>query len=866
MANRIWKIAGKVAPGLANLDVMGKRVAMAARLARVDVRLFRSWMRHVQPIAEELGDSEARAYTELMVSIAESDPAVASIIVNALPDQLALVAPAQRGRFVSLLHATGKDNLSALPMVVRNLPRLLRQLDDVNISRYLAEALQLYESSPRKAESFLKLESDAGQKAVQDMLSGTTLESVKRTLTLYARAHCGESVQIRRGDGAAFTDGRHIYLPELVNHFGDERDFLVYRVLTARSAGYLEFGTMDLDLDQVDGALLGGDSLGWATAKEGELEVERMTRSFSNAVIAGDLFRVFENVRVEHQVRLEYPGIARDMDTLSNVWRGDRQESDSLSPVEVAVEQLTRAAMGTELLEVSDDLVRDAARFAVDLLDELRDENASVQTAVQMVLKAYGPIEALMRKVDDSQLERLDEKMERERQENDGQPGSGLPGQSDKGDSRKGGGSDEAPPDDESESKNSSTKGQLYRTRAGALDADVRTDRMSDEDRKVEERAKKLLDVMRQLDEEASLAEARAEAKREGSSYEEMADFLDRMQAPGGALRDAESPEDSGELRTKAPTGCEALDLHADLTGEVFYYPEWDGGIEDHKPNWVRVKEYRLQPGTTEFVEHVNEEFGPLIRKVRQSFEALRPEAVQRVRGMTDGDEIDIDRAVASRVEQRAGGNPSDRLYIRRLRAQRDVAVAFLVDMSSSTNEVANMDGKRIIEVEKEALVLIAEAIDAIGDACAIYGFSGYGRDQVAFYVAKEFDDPWVDEVRERVGRISWKMENRDGAAIRHVITKLSRVPARIKLLLILSDGKPLDCGCDHYSDLYAQADTRMALIEAKKAGIHPFCITVDPHAKEYLARMYGEVGYTVIDRVESLPMRLPQIYRRLTK
>ena len=186
--------------------------------------------------------------------------------------------------------------------------------------------------------------------------------------------------------------------------------------------------------------------------------------------------------------------------------------------------------------------------------------------------------------------------------------------------------------------------------------------------------------------------------------------------------------------------------------------------------------------------------------------------------------------------------------------------------MSSSTNEVANMDGKRIIEVEKEALVLIAEAIDAIGDACAIYGFSGYGRDQVAFYVAKEFDDPWVDEVRERVGRISWKMENRDGAVIRHVITKLSRVPARIKLLLILSDGKPLDCGCDHYSDLYAQADTRMALIEAKKAGIHPFCITVDPHAKEYLARMYGEVGYTVIDRVESLPMRLPQIYRRLTK
>jgi nitric oxide reductase activation protein len=192
--------------------------------------------------------------------------------------------------------------------------------------------------------------------------------------------------------------------------------------------------------------------------------------------------------------------------------------------------------------------------------------------------------------------------------------------------------------------------------------------------------------------------------------------------------------------------------------------------------------------------------------------------------------------------------------------------VAFLLDMSSSTNEVIAENAKRIIEVEKQALVLISEAVDALGDACAIYGFSGYGRSHVAFYVAKDFQDPWDDRIRARIGRISWKMENRDGAAIRHASQKLKAQPARVRLLILLSDGKPLDCGCDHYYDRYAQEDTRMALQEARAMGVHPFCITVDPKGQDYLKHMYGQVGYTVIDRVERLPDQLPTIYRRLTR
>jgi nitric oxide reductase activation protein len=109
-------------------------------------------------------------------------------------------------------------------------------------------------------------------------------------------------------------------------------------------------------------------------------------------------------------------------------------------------------------------------------------------------------------------------------------------------------------------------------------------------------------------------------------------------------------------------------------------------------------------------------------------------------------------------------------------------------------------------------------------------------------------------------------MENRDGAAIRHAVARLVAEPSRQRLLFLLSDGRPLDCGCDHYFDRYAQQDTRVALQEARKVGVHPFCLTVDPRGADYLEDMYGRGAYTVVERVESLPARLPALYRRLTR
>lgn len=405
-----------------------------------------------------------------------------------------------------------------------------------------------------------------------------------------------------------------------------------------------------------------------------------------------------------------------------------------------------------------------------------------------------------------------------------------------------------------------------------SLGSAIRPEALGESERAEDEAARDMRAEMEEAGIQATLSEIRKamqqheRGKTEDRSYDEMMAFLERMPAPeGGEVEESEVEADTPLVHTTRFSG--PLELEEDPNARSFNYPEWDVAIEDYKPSWVRVREHTLAPGDRQFVTDVLDEYGDEIRWLRRRFQALRPEEMRRVRGWPDGDELDLDRVIESRVSRRAGRQATDRVYTKHLRNQRDVAVAFLLDMSSSTNEShAGMDGKRIIQVEKEALVMIAEAVDAIGDACAIWGFSGYGREHVAFYVAKDFNDRYDDTVRERIGRISWKMENRDGAAIRHATARLAQHRARTKLLILLSDGRPLDCGCDQYYDRYANEDTRIALREARNSGVHPFCITVDPRARKYLEELYGEVGYIVIDDVASLPTRLPTIYRRLTR
>jgi nitric oxide reductase activation protein len=266
------------------------------------------------------------------------------------------------------------------------------------------------------------------------------------------------------------------------------------------------------------------------------------------------------------------------------------------------------------------------------------------------------------------------------------------------------------------------------------------------------------------------------------------------------------------------------------------------------------------------------------------------------VRGLEDGEELDLERLVETRVSRLMGESPDPRVYSARKKESRDVATLFLLDMSASTDEPIHREvrkattddddhsddwmkawqrrpqqsqrPRRIIDVNKEALVIMAEALEEIGDSYAIMGFSGHGRDNVEFYVIKEFSQGLSDEVKARVGAVEPKRSTRMGAAIRHVREKFKDVSSRAKHMILLSDGFPqdFDYGHDRRSNAYGIQDTMVALKELEMAGVLPFCITVDRTGHDYLRQMCAPSRYLVIEDITSLPRVLPKIYEQVVR
>lgn len=284
-------------------------------------------------------------------------------------------------------------------------------------------------------------------------------------------------------------------------------------------------------------------------------------------------------------------------------------------------------------------------------------------------------------------------------------------------------------------------------------------------------------------------------------------------------------------------------------------YDEWDFRRKGFRKNWCRLIEKKVIPAKGTFVASTLEKYRGQLIQLKRQFEMMRTQ-YRFVKRQRDGDEIDLDATIEAYGDQSAGFTPSDRLFIRLLRDERDIATLFLVDMSSSTEGW-------VCKTLKEALVLLSESLKALGDRYAIYGFSGMRRTRNEIFHVKAFDEPYDDAIRDRIAGISPMDYTRMGPPIRWATEMLSSVEARIRLLVILTDGKPEDY--DDYKGEYAIEDTRHALIEAKLSGIHAFCITIDKEAQEYMSHMFGEINYTFINDVRKLPLRVPEIYRTLT-
>ena len=288
----------------------------------------------------------------------------------------------------------------------------------------------------------------------------------------------------------------------------------------------------------------------------------------------------------------------------------------------------------------------------------------------------------------------------------------------------------------------------------------------------------------------------------------------------------------------------------------ALFYPEWDMGRQHYRKNWCVMREKDVTPVYDNFQRETLEKHAGLVKHLRHAFEAMRDEN-RLLKRQAYGDEVDIDALVEALADARDGSEMSDRVFVRQHRAERNIAVAFMVDMSGSTKGWIN-------EAEREALVLLCEALERLGDRYAIYGFSGTTRKRCELFRIKTFDEPYNDEVKARISGIRAQEYTRMGFAIRHLTDLLKKIEARTKVLVTLSDGRPDDY-FDVYRGQYGIEDTRMALLEARRSGVHPFCITIDREARDYLPHMYGSARYIILDDVRQLPFKVSDIYRRIT-
>jgi nitric oxide reductase NorD protein len=303
--------------------------------------------------------------------------------------------------------------------------------------------------------------------------------------------------------------------------------------------------------------------------------------------------------------------------------------------------------------------------------------------------------------------------------------------------------------------------------------------------------------------------------------------------------------------------------LHNATPGRIgVAYPEWDFRAGVYHPGRAIVRQRPAPAGQGTWADAVLKRHAREVQQVRRRFERLRPQRMRLGRQL-DGAEVDISAYVTGFADRRAGGVADDRLYEAVYPMRRDIAIMLLVDISGSTDSwVAG--SRRIIDVEKEALLLVCEALDALGDRYSVLAFSGEGPEAVSLLCVKEFGERHGSAVRSRIGALEPDRYTRAGAAIRHATAALCRERARHRLLLVLSDGKPNDV--DMYEGRYGIEDTRQAVAEARLQGLHPFCVTVDRQAPVYISRIFGPGAYAVLRNAERLPAVLIDVVRRLLK
>ncbi len=835
---------------------------------------------------------EQCALLRTVIALAPAAPRDALALYRALPDALAPLDGAERGALLDVLHQAARrvagpvaevapvagalllqvpsahrlEGLGELARVaaacpaavvaaLRSLPRVYEDADPPRVREWFDVGLTLAADNPDAGLAFFALESRTSRKTLRASSIAATLEEAQGLLRKYVQMLSGASASIRAFDVMRlrppleeFPGENEIALPLRIDWLGTHEDNLrLYRFLAAQLAGRREFGTYAFTdpAAPADPELPpGGDLFRFVTDPDRPEALE-------------ELFLLAEGVRVHHRLCAEYRGLAAE-----GRWVAERLlERWAMQPAPPRTGRLDavfclvlRGAAPGPLPRWLDE---PGARLIARCVAPLAAPEATVGDALRVAESLAGALAAAQpayvesdRDLDGFALDRL--------------TGDALLDMY---------GDDEGP----------ALAGTAPHTEAAppggepiADEADRPSLQLSPDELEGAGGAQPLsAEEIQRLLESGNLKITQGTGQEVEGLGLFITDLIGKLPSEQlDALRELLGDGDAGGRRIARRLRAE------DSAGEHFAYDEWDYHIGDYRSGWCRLYELSVAGDSGEFFNRALGDYARLIPEVRRQFQRVRPEMYRTVRGLEDGEDFDLNAAIAARIDRRAGQAPSSRVYVARKREERDVATLFLVDMSASTDEPFESPAttgaprggggraRRIIDVTKETLVIMAEALEEIGDAYAIYGFSGHGRDRVEVYRVKSFSESLSATVKGRLGGIEPKRSTRMGTALRHAIEKLGAVTARVKHLFLLSDGFPqdYDYGQDRRSNVYGIRDTAVALREAEAAGVTPFCITVDKAGHDYLRQMCDETRYMVIEDITALPRELPKIYQRVVR
>ena len=900
---------------LANADGVFSKVEPPDRRSFLSLAsvLARSNWRDIKPFFENgsrslvyLEKSQRSRFLSLAERLAKDGGGNA---IGFLLDASAALGEIDQSRHVQMLGMAERLADVCPPAVgefLRNAPQVLVRVKDQYLELWFEEGVKILRENEDGGLAFFRLESGRGERVLESLTNGVQLDRIKEIMTMYCRALSGRPVELlptqdlkERGIGwnsseQPTTEGNNIYLPAFVERYGSkELNFGWFKVIATHQVAHMEFGSFEFQFERPSSlfadqdqrmVIAGASSNG---AHDPVTDVQRFFDLFPDRQLAADIFTLVEDGRIDHRVKWEYPGLRKAYEAVQREAVAQRQEPNTLPLRESLMEVLVRLSLEDPAALTVHAELREHIEAVASLAKAVQRFDATVEDTAEVTVRIYDIVSQT------PNMEAIPEESEERTTDEMGQSPDMEALQQLMQELQAGGkGQGDAPPKGRVEEEYNRPQQVEFRgdfkpelvqalenlkQDASKSESDMRQTGISPED----------LKQMLQNSAEIEISEV-----EQGEIDRSMGMFVDNL--INEAAKQQAKTQQGGQFAHSSDDDQPLVNQEP----ETFLYDEWDFRAADYKPRWCCVREKRMEEGTQDFFDKTLKDHSILVGKLKRQFEMLAPEMLRKVKHLPDGDEYDFDLVVESVIQRMAGDTPTDKVYWRRNKIQRDVAVAFLLDMSASTaeavdearrqfdtwdfpddprdymawlktrrEEMSRRTYKRIIDIEKESTILFIKALEAIGDSYGIFGFSGYGRENVEFYVIKDMDEKFGDHIKRRIDKITPMHATRMGPAIRHAITKLDRQEARTKVLFLLSDGRPQDRGYSRegVEKEYAVHDTRMALNEARRKKIVPFCLTVDRSGHDYLKTMCSDMGYEVVTDIHSLPERLPALYRRLT-